>query len=475
MAEDKLGRFMKDKVYRHQSTTDAEALWQKIAVAQNEKPTRRKAIFFWIWGAGMVLLLGGLLATKSYWFTKQQVAMTTAPAVLPTANVNKVKLEENTSTSNQLTTSTPTVKEKYPTLILPSLTKTTQTGTIIKTETQGKTTTNNIVTPPIVIPQRLSELTLNAASETETEASSQRLVGASSAKATAERSEPFNKKSDEKILALLPAVTLSALAKTEATAIKPGIWASADRTNARTTFEYSVGLNLIYGSSLKTLATKSDEAQSLLDLRRNSETRLEVLGVGLDFKMEHRSGLYGRIGLEYEQINERFDFDFVETRTYLDDNQLLEIIYDVNGVPMEVYGTGEVTEILEYKKKVYNSYRMIDIPLLLGYTFKGGDFSLFLESGVAMNISFAPEGELFNASAEPIELAEEKDDIFKTNLGISVLAGIGLSYQFSEQFSLYFSPRIKFRPNSITTDAYPLTQKYTNTAIQLGMRYQWSN
>ncbi|MFK8104182.1 MAG: hypothetical protein AB8G15_16765 [Saprospiraceae bacterium] len=470
MAEDKLGRFMKDKVYRHQSTTDAEALWQKIAVAQNEKPTRRKGMLFWMWGATMVLLLGGLLATKSYWFAEQQIDLATS-TILPTVKTTEAKIEGNRIAADQLEISTATRKKKIATPIASNPAEITQATTMVRTELQAKNTTN--IVKPVVVAKKHSDVILNTTSVTESE--SQGLTAVSPVKTTAANRQSFNNKLNREILSLLPALTLPTLASEEVYAIKPGVWAAADRTNARNAFEYSVGLNLIYGSSLKTLATKSDETQGLLDLRRNSETRLEVLAARLDFKMEHHSGLYGKIGLEYEQINERFDFDFIETRTYLDDNQLLEIIYDVNGVPMEVYGTGEVTEILEYKKKVYNSYRMIDIPLLVGYTFKGGDFSLFLESGVAMNINFAPEGELFNASGEPVKLAEEKENIFKTNVGISVLAGIGLSYQLSEQFSLSFSPRIKVRPNSITTDAYPLTQKYTNTAIQLGMRYQWSN
>ncbi|MFK7808330.1 MAG: hypothetical protein AB8F74_11060, partial [Saprospiraceae bacterium] len=236
---------------------------------------------------------------------------------------------------------------------------------------------------------------------------------------------------------------------------------------------FSLGAYGGYGLAAHHLSSNASEDAGYLSLREKTETAEQILTAGLNLQYQFKKGLYLKTGLGYQQITERFDFTKV-TQSDIDVLQTPTTVYKrSDGTIDTTLGTVTVQKINIQDRKIYNRYRMIDLPLLVGYQQATTNrLSWFAEAGVLVNLAFLPDGEIIDEDGETIiDLA--KSDDFRNAAGLTVSGAVGLSYRITKRISLQISPRLRYGLGSVTNGNSPLSQQFWSGALETGMRYQF--
>ncbi|MBC7884524.1 MAG: hypothetical protein H7X99_03570, partial [Saprospiraceae bacterium] len=225
------------------------------------------------------------------------------------------------------------------------------------------------------------------------------------------------------------------------------------------------------------LSLKSGGSSSYLDMRNQTEHGNYSFSAGIRFgyNISYRWNLH--TGLNYSQINEKFEYTDPES------NQtriitIKDYIYQ-NGKIVDSIITEELIIVPGTSKlKVYNKYRTLDIPILARYTLLANNkFSLSAISGLYINLTQSQKG-MFLSPDESTPVAftkgtEEGIKTFKNQLGISVYAGVSLAYHLTSSLDLLLEPNARIQTESMTLDSYPLSQRYNTFGMTTGIRYKF--
>ncbi len=222
-------------------------------------------------------------------------------------------------------------------------------------------------------------------------------------------------------------------------------------------FSFAFGAHVSPDLVMHNISSTNQDLFPYIDERRKTEKLLESYHVGLDVYIQHRDGLFLRSGLEYAQINKRFKFD-------------------------ETWQNETMDTTFTREKRTTNRYRMIDIPLTVGYEFGVYDWnlSLYVEAGASMNVLFKKKGDILDPNSpadyfEPISItdgAANRLDSYVDNVGLSILGGIGMRYELSDGLFIYAQPAGKLYLNSFTKKDNDVDEKFSRFGINFGAIYK---
>lgn len=225
-----------------------------------------------------------------------------------------------------------------------------------------------------------------------------------------------------------------------------------------------IDANLAVNITHRQLVKKASMSGSstYLGARKSSEFPLFSYGMHLGVSQQFASGVTLRSGVDYTVINELFQFKIgTETET------LIKTLYDADGNPV---GTDTVQITRDVFDTKTNTYKMIDIPLLLGYELNFPDFSLNAYAGPIVNVGFKASGQINSKDDDLIVPIQQNEQYFKQTLGVGWYASIGFGYKFTPKTQLRFEPYVKGYMGSLTADEHPVDQKYTLTGLRIGIR-----
>ena len=209
----------------------------------------------------------------------------------------------------------------------------------------------------------------------------------------------------------------------------------------------------------------SGENFSYLTERKATQTQLEGYRAGLRLKYLTRSGFYLKTGLEVGIVKERFDRVITEEREEILPNQLLEVITQ-SDTTIYVYGNKPVTIIESKSWKVWNTYRSIGIPALVGYQRDKGKFSYGMELGAIYNLLYSFEGMLLDASLTP----KLDPEYFKTKINTSLTGGVNLGYKLSQRMSAIAQLSFQHNLSSINNASNPIVQYNSQVGLGVGLQ-----
>jgi hypothetical protein len=209
------------------------------------------------------------------------------------------------------------------------------------------------------------------------------------------------------------------------------------------------------------------EADEYIQARENTESYLEAFDAGLTVNVMHRKGYLASVGINYSQINEKFNFFTVNSTTRFD-SVPVRINIDSAGMADTVKAWRPVTIQSTEERLTYNSYRMVDVPIALGYHFFNGKWSYEVRAGVMFNLLFQQKGEILNDQL--VATSIESGDIFRSQVGLSLFGGIKILYPINKRFSAFVEPVGRFNLVPVTVDSYALTQRYNQFGVRLGAR-----
>lgn len=225
------------------------------------------------------------------------------------------------------------------------------------------------------------------------------------------------------------------------------------------------------------LAPKDESAQDYAASRNQTESPMYSFSAGVRFgyNVGYRWNLY--TGFNYSQANEKFEYIDPES------NQIRIItikdyIYENGKIVDSVLTEEKVVVQGTTKVKVYNKYRTFDLPLLARYTLlANSSMSLSAVGGLYVNLAFSEKGMMLDMDNEkPVKFTSQDTDpqgIFRSQVGITPYASLSMAYHLTGNMDLLIEPNARFQTKSLTSDLYPLSQRFNTFGISTGLRYKF--
>lgn len=223
--------------------------------------------------------------------------------------------------------------------------------------------------------------------------------------------------------------------------------------------------------AFRKIQSRGSDYESYAQNRINTEQSRYNYSVGARISAVMGNGIAVRSGINYSTINERFE--------YVKENEVRVVISKTYGPNGEIIGTDTTTENYTRRLLTKNSYRTLDIPVIVGYEKQFKKLTLSANAGIYVNAHFKPNGEFLSPKDSlPVSFAEyeteENAPIFRNKLGIGWYGSMGVSYKISPRLQLLVEPHVKMYPRSLTRDEFMTDQKYLTAGVFVGIRHQFA-
>jgi len=246
----------------------------------------------------------------------------------------------------------------------------------------------------------------------------------------------------------------------------------ADRRRRRTP-AWSVGLEIQGGAALtnRNLSLKNIENQTWLDLREATESTLETVQIGGLIDLQHRSGFAISTGIQWSRIAEKYTIEEITTTQNLE-NALISYSIDMNQDTVNrTYDDILRTSTTTTAREGFNNYRLLDIPLLIGYHIKNETWSLGFQTGILTNLSLSTKGYIYDENNLLVDINANQKNIYKSSIGIGFYVGLTGRVALNDNLQITASPFYQKNAGSFTLSEGPITQKYSWLGLNIGLRY----
>lgn len=231
---------------------------------------------------------------------------------------------------------------------------------------------------------------------------------------------------------------------------------------------WSVYIDLMASPDLafSDLRARSPNFEDYAASRRETESFVFAFSGGFRLSLEAENGLALRTGINYSQVNEKF--------TYFNGTERREITEPVRDNQGNIIGYDTIVTIGERYKISRNTYRMLDIPFILGYEMQAGKLGLAVNGGAYLNLLFRQSGDFLSPETlTPVPLNPEDPNsanVFKRQAGVGYYGSVSLTYATKSGLELLLEPYFKMFPNSVTRDQFAVQQRHMNAGVFLGAR-----
>lgn len=194
---------------------------------------------------------------------------------------------------------------------------------------------------------------------------------------------------------------------------------------------------------------------------------------GLTFQAlagHHRpNGLSLRSGISYSRINSKISSESTE-QTTVSQTGVVTIIENPDGSRTEQIGTVQVPQTITTKVKYFNSVTSLDIPLLLGYRFKGSKYSMMVEAGPTLNLSSGGSAHLRTGDGYR---SVGGNHFFSKRMGVGLLLQLSGEYQLSDKNALTAGLRIQGMGSFEDPAVAGYQTSYSLIGVSLGYRVRF--
>ena len=238
----------------------------------------------------------------------------------------------------------------------------------------------------------------------------------------------------------------------------PDIVKCGDKKDRRLNMNFTTSMDVFVSPerSFRILEYKADDYAEYAARRNETEKAYYSFSSGLRFNVLADNGLALRTGIVYSQINEIFEEQFLETRILTDPT------------------TGDTLGFTQLLNDVttFNRYKMVDVPLMIGYEMPMKRSTINVNAGIFVNVQATQKGNLLDEEGTKVDFTTGSGDyeIFRKNIGVSYFMSIGAAYDLSPQYQFFFEPHLRYYPSSFTKTEHVLNQKYITGGILLGIR-----
>jgi hypothetical protein len=206
----------------------------------------------------------------------------------------------------------------------------------------------------------------------------------------------------------------------------------------------------------------TDTANSVYLQRRKESTKFQMaFSIGARYTKVFSNGLSLRGGLNFTQVNEQFSYS---------DGNFIQVVYVTNagGDTIGSYQTSS-----SRVKKTYNKFRMLDIPISIGYETGGEKWRFNFNGGLIMNVYSWQRGDVLNKSLQPVNIntgGESSAYQYKTNIGLGLTGAVSVYYKLNDRLHFLAEPYFRYNFSPVSKSELTLRQKYHMVGLRLGIR-----
>ncbi len=232
---------------------------------------------------------------------------------------------------------------------------------------------------------------------------------------------------------------------------------------------------LEYGSMypIRKLTLTNESYPDYVDARNQSEQINYSFDFTAGFGIKSPKGIVTEIGIQYTQLQEKFNYvdpESIQTTTVITIDTII-----TGGMQNIVKDTAFVDLPGSRRIVTNNKFRFVNFPLMIGYEKNiNQSFSVAGKAGLILNFSFSQKGSFLDENNLPVYFSSNqlnKYKAYKSRIGLSYMLAAQFNYHLTGQITLYASPQVKIIPSSITEDIYFIDQTYINPALSLGVKF----
>jgi hypothetical protein len=224
------------------------------------------------------------------------------------------------------------------------------------------------------------------------------------------------------------------------------------------------------GFSPRTFSYSDPELEPYFLARKTTENNQYAWSMGGRINLHLQSGMSVSLGILYDQAGDVFDYtDTLATKS----TTQIDSFWNADGTFLYA-DTNRVLIFGTLIKKIHNTYRHLDVPLLIGYELPFGRSSLIINAGPVFNLAASYEGQILDPMLHPRNMSRGNTNelqAYKTSLGLSFYFGAGALFPVSDQLSVLVEPRYLYRIKPVTIKSYPLEEHRHYAGLNLGLRY----
>ncbi len=232
----------------------------------------------------------------------------------------------------------------------------------------------------------------------------------------------------------------------------------------------------IYASPDYAFKTVTSNTASQEYMNKKDSSEKSQLGYTIGFRIikpinEH---LLFKTGLQYSQINENFVYrseNEIKTTTVV----TVRNIILANGNTVTVSDTSVLQQIGFKNNTVKNSFKSIDIPVLIGYQLGNDDLQIGINAGVIFNLSSSFKGVVLDSSLSPKPFSKETNSVYKNNIGMGIYAGISITKKLTYNTSIFAEPYFRYNLSNTTTPLSTFNQRFSIGGLSIGLRLNLNN
>jgi len=206
------------------------------------------------------------------------------------------------------------------------------------------------------------------------------------------------------------------------------------------------------------LYTLDSSWQDLIFKRNEAESQRRSWNASILYRWSIARDVYIKSGVQLHMLFERFRYQ--------------------NGIDVKYIINSNGDTIKRIEKPHYdlftNRYAFWDIPLYISYTWGFHRVFVDLNSGITLNLFSQQRGYLFDyeGKVQPMHaLLKNGKAPFRRFAGLSLSLALNLGYHFNPQLGVFVEPGVQYFLRPLSTEAYPIKQKYVFYRFNIGVRY----
>ncbi|MCF8296350.1 MAG: hypothetical protein K9J13_02295 [Saprospiraceae bacterium] len=255
----------------------------------------------------------------------------------------------------------------------------------------------------------------------------------------------------------------------------------------------------IWGSPLwsnKALSTNKNLYTDHIAQRNTTEKSLINYSIGVDLKINYKNWLL-ITGLNYSEYSEKADYSLFSSNidsnsfiTYKDasywEYDTLDIIYDpIDSTiwypiiypkyildSVAITGVDYDTTFANTNYSFLNTYKWIEIPILVGREFSKDRFTFSIATGISYGFLTGTTGSILHYDNRSIIAIDKNKAPFKNSMFNYILQA-GIDYTITKKIGVVCKPMFRYNLNSMFDKTYPIDQRYYSLGVNCGLRYKF--
>lgn len=217
----------------------------------------------------------------------------------------------------------------------------------------------------------------------------------------------------------------------------------------------------------RTLTTQNMGLEQFLSRKEESESPLELISIGVQLRYDIGS-LYVKAGIEFQSLNNKFEYEQNSVVDTVPTSGIVGVIIDSEGNSFNQVGTVYEENSVTSNWTHYNSHRLFNMPLSIGYEKRISKWSFSIEAQSQLNFHHSYSGKRLDQEGNVTDNSSDVNKSLKLGLG----AAVGLRYEYSNTTSIYLSPSYFSYLDSFAHESQNYSEKYRLFGLQIGLSYK---